>query len=177
MPGNKYIEIVDEVLYTKDMKVLLGCPMSVSDLSIPNGVRKLDERSFDFCRHLATLTIPATVQEFGDAVFIGCTGLKKITVQWATPPPMGANPFNGVPVAHVILSVPAGCKAAYEAYSVWAKFNIVENDNLPIAAGNETYPIAAKPANKRLQLLAIAVGALIVAISNFKLNTYRSSYA
>jgi hypothetical protein len=150
MAGNKYIEIVDEVLYTKNMKVLLGCPMSVSDLSIPNGVRTLDERSFDFCRHLATLTIPATVQVFGDAVFIGCTGLKQITVQWATPPPMGDNPFNGVPVAHVTLSVPAGTKAKYEAHSVWKQFNIVESQ--PYHNVSQQYHNESQPNHNRITI-------------------------
>lgn len=52
----------------------------VTDLRIPNGVSKINNRAFANCRSLTSITIPNSVKSIGDSAFSGCAGLKSISI-------------------------------------------------------------------------------------------------
>ncbi len=90
------------VLYTKDMKTLIGAPKKLSgDYSIPDGVTEITDYAFSGCKNLTGVDIPDSVTMIGshafsysgltevpafknvtvlDATFQGCTGFTSVTV-------------------------------------------------------------------------------------------------
>lgn len=61
--GNAWYRIVDGVLFSKDMTELLRCPVSRSgEYRIPPTVRAIGNFSFDACRLLTRIIVPASVE-------------------------------------------------------------------------------------------------------------------
>jgi len=54
--------------------------VSLTDVTIPSGVKKIDFCAFEDCTSLENITIPDSVTEFGSWVFAGCKTLKNITI-------------------------------------------------------------------------------------------------
>ena len=79
--GNLNYEVVDDVLYTKDKKLIVCYPSGKRDESfdIPNTVVRIKERTFSRNECLKSVNIPASVTEIGDAAF-DSESITKITV-------------------------------------------------------------------------------------------------
>ena len=58
---NEYYASVDGVLYSKDMTILLACPMKKSELVIPEGVEEVKGAQFNY-RELRSISIPSTLK-------------------------------------------------------------------------------------------------------------------
>jgi hypothetical protein len=56
--------------------------------------------------------------------FEDCSRLADVYVNWAIPPDIPENVFEGVNVASCTLHVPAGREALYKAAGVWKKFPV-----------------------------------------------------
>ena len=70
----------DGVLFTKDGKTLLYCPVGkTGTYSIPSGVKNIGSEAFDGCR-LTGVKIPSGVTNIGDYTFSGCTNLAEVTI-------------------------------------------------------------------------------------------------
>ena len=79
--GNSSFKLVDDVVYTTDMKQLVFCLTSKSgDYSIPSGVTEISSSAFNSCSKLTAITIPATVSKIGYTAFYLCAGLTEMTV-------------------------------------------------------------------------------------------------
>lgn len=50
--------------------------MRITEITIPNGVTRIEAETFSYCRSLKTVTIPSSVVEIGDRAFIGCRKLQ-----------------------------------------------------------------------------------------------------
>ncbi|MDR0505811.1 MAG: leucine-rich repeat domain-containing protein, partial [Dysgonamonadaceae bacterium] len=81
---------------------------------------------------ITSVVIPESVVSISDLAFIGCPGLKAISVSWADPSvvAMGENVFKDVNTSAVTLHVPIGKKAAYQAAAQWSGFNIVDDGQI-----------------------------------------------
>jgi|GEM_PF-3218989 len=83
---------VDGVLYSKDGKTLILCPRGRRGVyDVPNGVIRLEARSFYGCNQLTRINLPQTLREIGDptsidvstsalGVFAWCTQLQDISI-------------------------------------------------------------------------------------------------
>ena len=47
---------------------------------IPNGIKKIENHTFNGCTHLKKITVPNTVTSIGEYAFAGCTALKTISL-------------------------------------------------------------------------------------------------
>lgn len=61
---------------------------TISEVVIPEGVKKIDTWAFEYCENLSAVTIPKSVTTIAGVAFIGCSNLKDIyytgtTSQWA----------------------------------------------------------------------------------------------
>ena len=56
----------------------------VVDLVIPEGVTKISEKAFYYCRSLRTVTIPSTLDTFGAHAFACCPNLENVTFSEGT---------------------------------------------------------------------------------------------
>ena len=79
-PSNTKYTVQNDVIYTKDMSTLLFAANGVTNVSIPNGVIRIDSGAFADCGKLTNLYIPASVREVRTLVFSGCTSLTGLTV-------------------------------------------------------------------------------------------------
>ncbi|MBC7641829.1 MAG: leucine-rich repeat protein, partial [Flavobacterium sp.] len=123
--------------------------IGLTSLSIPNSVTTIGDYAFQECNGFATFTIPNSIVSVGQGVFYNCSGLTSVfipssvtsignqafgycyaltsvTVNWVSPLVVNANVFQNLDTSTIILYVPFGTKAAYEADVVWTNFIITE---------------------------------------------------
>ncbi|MCL2087527.1 MAG: leucine-rich repeat protein [Oscillospiraceae bacterium] len=98
----------------------------LSEIIIPDSVVSIGVAAFANCANLSNVTIGEGVTDISTLAFENCTSLTSIIFKSKTPPNFGGNVFNGVAKEGVIITVPYGAKAAYEAGSALEGFEIVE---------------------------------------------------
>jgi hypothetical protein len=121
----------------------------ITELTVPDGVEALGSFVFMHCDGLTNVTIPNSVTTIGWSCFNGCANLKTVTLGsgltgiWdfafnnsnlenvtcigTRVPSISENCFNSTTYQNATLTVPKGCKSAYESSSSWGQFaNIVE---------------------------------------------------
>ena len=78
--GNNWFKAVDDMLMSKDGKVLYSFPHADTrtTFEIPEGVEHLADYSFAYCPQLETLTMPATLTSIGKGAFTKATGLRTL---------------------------------------------------------------------------------------------------
>ena len=54
--------------------------VDLKEITIPDGVKKLDSESFRDCISLSSINIPRDVEELGEYTFSGCIGLSKVII-------------------------------------------------------------------------------------------------
>ncbi|MCM8871753.1 MAG: leucine-rich repeat domain-containing protein [Paludibacteraceae bacterium] len=123
---------IDGVLYSKDKKTLIRCPMGkTGSVTIPNSVTSIGDEAFYGCTKLTSTTIPNSVTSIGYAAFRNCTGLTSMTVEATTPPSSGGIVSN----YNIPLNVPAASVDAYKAATEWKKFTNIQA--IPATGVNE----------------------------------------
>lgn len=95
----------------------------MTEIIIPNTVKRIGNRAFQGCSSLTTMTIPASIKEIGNDAFTGCTSLRSVTCLAQEPPSVSSysDPFYGRQ-SDMFLYVPKGCKTKYEEWNVWKDF-------------------------------------------------------
>ena len=80
--GNKYMKVVDGILYTSDMKTLLQCPPAYSNTSvtIPDGVEIIAPCAFQDCSNIEKVIMPDTVTVISYWAFNWANNLKEINI-------------------------------------------------------------------------------------------------
>ncbi len=76
---NPYYTVSDGLLYTKDMKTLVGCPpaLGLTEVRISEQTETIGDYAFTVCYALETAVIPEQIQHICNGAFAGCTGLTK----------------------------------------------------------------------------------------------------
>lgn len=69
--------------------------------------------------------IPASVEEIGKWAFEGTKNLRYLFVKSPTPPSIEDLVFEDVDLSQIILYVPKGSKAIYEATDIWKDFRMI----------------------------------------------------
>lgn len=80
--ANPYFTVVDNILFSKDMKKLIRYPKNKTDLaySIPESVNIIEEGAFTGCENIEQINIPETVAVIRSKAFSGCTKLKTVVI-------------------------------------------------------------------------------------------------
>lgn len=102
---NQYLTAKDEVLYNKDMTILLSCSPNKSDtFIIPDSVETISTDAFNECNNITnivlpkklttimdnafffygstSITIPGSVTNFGNGAFQGCQSIENVTIEY-----------------------------------------------------------------------------------------------
>ncbi len=154
--GNNAYCIVDDVLYTKDMTILIKnlnpfreglfiIPLTVkiigeeafmhndiSSIILPEGITHIRTNAFASCWHITSITLPSTMKFVGMGSF-ACVELKTITSLSHTPPKCYSlfsmpewDDEDDTPFSTCTLRVPKGCKEAYASAIEWCEFKNIE---------------------------------------------------
>jgi len=79
--NNPNYSALDGVLFNKDKTRLFHCPTSkTGGYVVPTSVNFIENRAFNFCRLLTSLTIPSSVTTIGDYDFYYCSGLTSVNI-------------------------------------------------------------------------------------------------
>ena len=81
---------------------------------IPKSVVAIGRSAFNNRQELTEIRIPATVTSIGDLAFANSSNLKSVVMESETPISFGEDAFYRIS-SECVLTVPAGCKAAYIA--------------------------------------------------------------
>ena len=77
--GNQYYTVYDDMLFTKDMSVLIWCSPRKKSVTVPDGVTRIGNYAFFSCS-LTSVTLPDSVTSMGHSVFDNCHSLTSITI-------------------------------------------------------------------------------------------------
>jgi len=122
----------DGVLYNKNKTYLHTCPAGKSGtFTIPTSVTEIGSDAF-WASNLNSITIPNSVVTIGEDAFGIGNKLTDFTVEWATPLSVPNNVFYNVNTSNVILHVPAGTIALYQADPVWGTFGTFDDGVTPV---------------------------------------------
>ncbi len=127
---------VDGVLFSKDGKTLLSYPDSRRDThyDVPRGVERIRGIHNEY---LQTVSLPIGLKSIDDYGFSGCTRLQAIVVP-LTVQEIGKEPFFGC-VSLELVSLPEGLSAGKDTDGVWAEYypddNLYRGDNGDTLAG------------------------------------------
>ena len=73
-------EIVEDALYDKEKKTLIGYYGEEDTFYIPNSVTHIGNSAFDSCESLQSINIPTSVTHIGDEAFYSCKSLQSINI-------------------------------------------------------------------------------------------------
>lgn len=110
---------------------------NVTEIKIPEGVRRIEKNAFQYWKSIVTLELPSTLEYIGSSAFGGFASNKpeSVIVHALTPPEIESNTFISVMTKNAVLKVPGGSKEAYKAHPYWSKFLSMEE--LPELTGVE----------------------------------------
>lgn len=105
---------------------------SLSRIDLPSGITKIGDNCFYFLGSttpepsptLEELDIPSTIQEMGSHIFSNCSSLKRLYVRATTPPTLGSNIFDGIPIdKRPTIYVPSESLELYKTATNWEQFS------------------------------------------------------
>lgn len=99
----------------------------LSSIILPASIEHIYYRVFMNCQRLTTINLPEHLSILGDNAFDGCSSLRTVTILVTDPSTisMGQNIFRGVPLQQCTLRVPYGCKELYQEAPVWRNFGTI----------------------------------------------------
>ena len=137
---NSEYSSVDGILFNKNQTILVQYPGGKQGgYSIPGSVTYIELLAFHGCRSLTEVTVPSSVINFGNRVFLDCS-VTEITNHASAPQQIENNVFEHIDISQITLRVPAGAISAYKAANVWKEFII---EPIPIDINITTQPASA----------------------------------
>ena len=121
---------VNGVMFSKDMTELLAYPVgkNVTSYSVPEGVTRIRTGALEYNHILQSVTLPTTLTNVDYIALAYSPSLTSVTCLAQTPPVVGIHAFEStIENSGLTLTVPRGCKSAYQAADGWKDFpNIQE---------------------------------------------------
>lgn len=78
--GGKYFSSKDGLLYNADGSELVFCPRGLTEVTVPEGVERIGDYAFFYCRILEKVYLPSTLTEIGANGFGICEKLGSIVI-------------------------------------------------------------------------------------------------
>lgn len=78
--GNQYYTVYDDMLFTKDMSVLIWCSHRKNTVAVPDGVTRIGNYAFFAMRNLTSVTLPDSVTSMGHSAFDNCHNLTSVII-------------------------------------------------------------------------------------------------
>lgn len=100
-------------------------PATVERDGITYTVTTLADSAFAYHTELRIVVLPETIKNIGDAAFVYCTGLERLTIFSVEPPEASPIAFDHT---DALLTVPCGSLALYEDVFEWLYFRRMEQD-------------------------------------------------
>lgn len=73
---------IDPLIYMSTVpKYFRSEDHTITTLTIPNNINKIETCAFELCESLTSVTIPASVELIGQWAFKGCTNIKSIIIE------------------------------------------------------------------------------------------------
>ncbi|WP_455632299.1 leucine-rich repeat domain-containing protein [Parabacteroides sp.] len=92
--GNKAYSLVDGILYSADKKRLILCPSAREGaVTVADGVTRIENSAFDYCLKIASVKLPASVEELGDYAFSEAKALVSVNLDQVQT--IGVKAFHG----------------------------------------------------------------------------------
>jgi hypothetical protein len=99
---------------------------AITMLTIGSGVNRIPNYAFKNSTQILGVVLPQFLSEIGQEAFKGCIYLASLTILAMTPPSVGNNAFNSVPLT-IPLFVPCNKYETYVVANGWSQFsNIIE---------------------------------------------------
>ena len=86
------------------------------------GVKSLANSEFCDCDDLESIVLPANLAAVGDYAFSYCLSLKSVECKGETPPTVGVNIFDYIPVSNYVIRVPASAVERYKTAEGWSDY-------------------------------------------------------
>ena len=125
-PGSYWVTVVPKddnynsysgVVIIPDMVTYGGKTYEVGDIA---------PSCFMNCSDLTAVSIPRYVTWISVSAFRGCSALTKVYCDATEPPYLEVGAFDNAHYSSVLLTVPKGCKSAYQADYNWRKFATIQ---------------------------------------------------
>ena len=102
-------------------------PATVEHEGVVYTVTSVADSAFAGHDELRAVVLPSTVERLGDLAFAECRGLERLVVLASVPPVAAPATFDRTD-ARLLLTVPCGCREAYEDDVEWLYFRNVTED-------------------------------------------------
>lgn len=110
---NKYIKSYVPIYQPQTMR-LLAAPAAATEFELPIGYTGIWDYAFRFTENLKTLTLPRSLNEICENVFIGCTALTDIYSYARPVPATQGNAFAGLDKSKITVHVYASALDSYK---------------------------------------------------------------
>ena len=97
---------------------------TLAQLSFSEGLQTIGEGAFQDCPLLTEVTLPASLTSLQWGAFFNCSALVAVNVLFRTPLDIDGATFSSRGSA--TLTVPNGCKGAFEKAPIWGEFMAIE---------------------------------------------------
>ena len=77
---SKHFKFFNNILCTKDMKLLISCTCKEASFIIPSSIEKIGNNAFHNFKHLKNLIIPSSVTRIGRGAFYNCQSICEIDI-------------------------------------------------------------------------------------------------
>ena len=110
------------------------CSGFTESLTIGNSVTTIGMYAFESCDGFTSMTLGDAVSTIGNSAFYGCSGFTSMTVRPETPPTLGSNVFQNVPM-DIPVYAPCSVIDAYQSALGWSDFtNMQCNPEVTVTA-------------------------------------------
>ena len=149
---------------------------ALKSVTIGNSVTSIGSSAFGDCSGLTSVTIGNSVTSIGHYAFSYCNSLASIHLLGETPPTVGINNFTNKQYINMIVYVPKGTLATYQAADTWNNFWDIQEFDVTAIKNVEDVTPAFEITSSGIQFTAadgkaIAIyapnGALVEKIDNY----------
>ena len=110
----QYVKSYIPIYQIYSENVLIAAPLEATEFEVAEGCQRIWNNAFKFTDKLQTLTLPRSLAEICEKVFVGCTALKDIYSHALPVPQTEGNAFEGIDKSKITVHVYASALDSYK---------------------------------------------------------------